>query len=68
MAETRVSAQQKQAVFERAGGRCEYCRSQARFAIQPFSVEHIEPRRKGGVVNLRRILYLMGEHPPKEIE
>lgn len=39
---------QKQFVIERANGCCEYCRSQARFATQPFSIEHILPRSQGG--------------------
>lgn len=29
-------------------GCCEYCRSQVRFAMQSFSVEHIVPRSQGG--------------------
>jgi len=52
MPERHVTAQQKQAVVERAQGCCEYCRSQARFAIQPFSVEHIKPRSQGGKTTL----------------
>jgi len=32
----------------RAKGCCEYCRSQARFATQAFSVEHITPRHQSG--------------------
>ena len=48
MPEQRASARQRQAVIERAHGCCEYCRSQARFAMQPFSVEHIIPRQAGG--------------------
>ena len=48
MSEKRVTAEQKQAVFERARGCCEYCRSQARFATQSFSIEHIIPRQLGG--------------------
>jgi hypothetical protein len=48
MPESRVTAQQKKAVAERANGCCEYCRSQARFAIQPFSIEHIIARSQGG--------------------
>ncbi len=48
MSERRATAQQRRAVIERARGCCEYCRSQARFAMQPFSVEHIEPRSRGG--------------------
>lgn len=48
MPESRVTAQQKKAVAERANGCCEYCRSQARFAIQSFSIEHIIARSQGG--------------------
>ncbi|MBU2609426.1 MAG: HNH endonuclease [Chloroflexi bacterium] len=48
MPEKRVTAEQKQAVLERARGCCEYCKSQARFATQPFSTEHIIPRNLGG--------------------
>ncbi|MCP4150353.1 MAG: HNH endonuclease [bacterium] len=38
----------KQAVFERARDCCEYCRSQARFSTQAFSVEHIIPSSSDG--------------------
>lgn len=48
MPESRVTAQQKKVVAERANGCCEYCRSQVRFAIQPFSIEHIIPKSAGG--------------------
>ncbi len=48
MPESRVTAQQKKVVAERANGCCEYCRSQVRFAIQPFSIEYIIPRSAGG--------------------
>jgi len=48
MPEQRVTAAQRRAVVERAQGCCEYCRSQARFAMQSFSVEHIIPRQAGG--------------------
>ena len=43
----RVTAKERAEVTERAR-RCEYCLSQARFAMQPLSVEHINPRQKGG--------------------
>ena len=52
MPKRHVTAQQKQAVVERAQGCCEYCRSQARFATQPFSVEHSKPRSQGGKTTL----------------
>lgn len=48
MSEKRVTARQRQIIVERARGCCEYCRRQARFAIQPFSVEHIIPTSQGG--------------------
>ncbi len=35
-------------VAERARGCCEYCRGQEAFTLQPFSVEHIVPRSRGG--------------------
>jgi 5-methylcytosine-specific restriction endonuclease McrA len=52
MPEKRVTAEQKQAVLERAHGCCEYCKSQARFATQSFSIEHIIPRQLGGETTL----------------
>jgi HNH endonuclease len=38
----------KQLVFNRANGLCEYCRSQARFAIDPLVIDHIQPVSRGG--------------------
>lgn len=52
MANEAVSAELRRAVSERAHECCEYCRSQARFATQRFSVEHIVPRSKGGQTSL----------------
>jgi len=52
MPKTRITARQKKAIVERAHGCCEYCRSQARFAMQPFSVEHIIPQSQGGQTKL----------------
>ena len=48
MTKKQVTARQKQAVAQRAGNCCEYCKSQVRFAMQSFSVEHIVPLSKGG--------------------
>ena len=48
MPEKHITSQQKYDVVERAKGCCEYCRSQVRFAMQSFSVEHIVPRSRGG--------------------
>lgn len=75
MPESRVTAQQKKTVAERANGCCEYCRSQVSFAIQPFSIEHIIPRSIGGETVLDNLAFscqgcnnhnAMGEHPPVE--
>jgi len=52
MSESRVTSEQKKKVAERARHCCEYCRSQARFAIQAFSVEHIIPKSQGGMTTL----------------
>ncbi len=38
----------KQWVFERARGLCEYCRSQVRYAVDPFVMDHIQPVSRGG--------------------
>ena len=48
MAKARVSSRLRRQVAERAGGCCEYCRSQERFAMQAFSAEHIAPRSQRG--------------------
>ncbi len=52
MPRRRVTAHQQQIIIERAGGCCEYCRSRADFATQPFSVEHIIPVSQGGETTL----------------
>lgn len=52
MPKDRITAGQKRKVAERANHCCEYCRSQARFAVQPFSVEHIIPQSRGGTNSL----------------
>lgn len=48
MYKKQVNTALKNNVVERAEGSCEYCRSQARFATQAFSIEHIIPQSKGG--------------------
>lgn len=52
MSKQRVTPKQRQTVLERAQGCCEYCRSQARFSTEAFSVEHIIPRDRGGATTL----------------
>ena len=43
-----ISKELRDKVAERAHSCCEYCHSQARFAMQSFSIEHIAPLSKGG--------------------
>lgn len=38
----------RQLVFDRARGLCEYCRSQAKYAINPLVIDHIQPVSRGG--------------------
>lgn len=38
----------KEFVFRRALGLCEYCKSPANISSQPFVIEHIVPKSKGG--------------------
>jgi hypothetical protein len=52
MSKKRVTTQQREAVTQRSQGCCEYCLSQLRFAMSPFSVEHIIPRHRGGKTEL----------------
>lgn len=52
---TRVSAELRTLVVERARDRCEYCLSPARYATQRFSVEHVLPRTRGGQTVLENL-------------
>jgi HNH endonuclease len=48
----RVTPAQRQAVFARTRGRCEYCYTPDGFVPGSFAVEHIVPRSKGGRTRL----------------
>jgi hypothetical protein len=48
MSESPISVKLKREIITQARGCCEYCRSQVKFSPDPFSVEHIIPRAKGG--------------------
>jgi hypothetical protein len=50
-----VTVPEKQAIAERAQGRCEYCQSRADFATQSFSVEHIIPVSLDGETELENL-------------
>ena len=51
----RVTSAQRQAVYARARGRCEYCQTPDGFVPGSFAVEHIVPRSKGGKTVLRNL-------------
>jgi hypothetical protein len=49
MPETRVPENLRREVIERASGCCEYCQSQVIFSPDPFCIEHVIPRSRGGL-------------------
>ena len=53
----RISKAKKEQVAKRAGNCCEYCRSNADFSPDPFSVEHIIPLSKKGSGALSNLAY-----------
>jgi len=55
MAESRLTTKLKRAVSERARDCCEYCRSQAKFSPDPFSIEHIVPQAGGGSIEMTNL-------------
>ena len=48
MSERKIPSAMRRLVGERAGERCEYCRSPAWFVPHPFSIEHVIPKSRGG--------------------
>ncbi len=52
MAKSYISPTNKQFIFERANGYCEYCKCPANFTTELFSIEHIVPRAKEGLNDL----------------
>lgn len=57
MGEPRITVQQRREVRERARGCCEYCRSQIRFAMSSFVVDHIVPRSAGGATQIENFAF-----------
>jgi hypothetical protein len=57
MAKAKISQSLRERVAQRAGLLCEYCRSQERFAPQPFTIDHITPESKGGSQNFENLAY-----------
>lgn len=60
MPEAKIRGQKREAVFARAGYRCEYCQTPVELAIQPFVTEHIIPLAKGGNNNLENLACACG--------
>jgi hypothetical protein len=52
MSEKRVTAHNRRIVAARARECCEYCQSQLLFSADPFVVEHIRPKSRGGTNEL----------------
>ena len=48
MSEKYIPADVRRFVAERAGQCCEYCRTQAHYSADPFTVDHIVPRSLKG--------------------
>ncbi len=57
MAKSSISVVLKRIIVSRANGYCEYCKSPADFSTEPFSIEHILPRAKGGANDEANLAY-----------
>ena len=57
MAAKRVGAKQRRQVIERAQGYCECCRCPDSISSDPFSIDHIIPKVRGGRTTLRNLAY-----------
>ncbi len=55
-----ISVEIQKRVKARANHCCEYCRSPAIYATQPFVYEHIAPLAKGGHTTLNNLAYACG--------
>ena len=53
----RISDKQRQQVIKRANGYCEYCRCPDSFTSDPFSVDHIIPKVRGGKTTPGNLAY-----------
>jgi hypothetical protein len=67
----RISAKLRQAVAERARGYCEFCRCPDCVSPQPFSIDHVFPKSRGGLTtfeNLALICQGCNNHKYDKIE
>jgi 5-methylcytosine-specific restriction endonuclease McrA len=56
----RVPRRLRQRVAKRARWRCEYCLTPAAFATQPFEVDHVVPRSRGGLTTWDNLAFSCG--------
>lgn len=47
----------RNAVIQRAGGRCEYCLLTSQFQVGGFELDHIQPLSRGGPTTLENLAY-----------
>jgi hypothetical protein len=57
MAEHRPTSEQRRRVERRAGGCCEYCRSQSSYSASSFAIEHIDPEQAEGGEGLENLAF-----------
>ena len=57
MAKQRITEALRARVLLRAGGCCEYCRSQDAFSPQSFSAEHVVPRSRAGATSSENLAW-----------
>jgi hypothetical protein len=65
-----IPAGLRQQVIERAGERCEYCRTPDRFSFYPPEIDHIIARKHGGQTapdNLARVCWRCNRHKGTDI-
>ena len=55
MSKKYIAAELRRQVTDRAAGCCEYCRTQARYSSDPFTMDHIAPRSIGGPTELENL-------------
>ena len=53
----RVDARRRRFLAERAGYRCEYCRTPSGLTPSPYSSEHIVPRSLGGDSSVENLAF-----------
>ncbi|NOT57866.1 MAG: HNH endonuclease [Deltaproteobacteria bacterium] len=57
MSERRVPAELRRFVADRANRCCEYCRTQERYSSDPFAIDHINPRSRGGLTTEENLAF-----------